>query len=119
MPGRVAAVAAVSIAVVVVAVIVLCGGSGYQVAAIFPDASQIVNGDQVEVAGNSVGSISNIALTRSGQAQITFSVSNSNYTPLHQGTQATVRPRACPESPTATSTCGSDRPPRPRSRRAA
>jgi phospholipid/cholesterol/gamma-HCH transport system substrate-binding protein len=89
--GRVAAVAAIAIAVVVVAVIVLSGSSGYQVKAIFPDASQLVTGDQVEVAGNAVGSIENIALTRNGQAQITFSVSNSSYTPLHQGTQATVR----------------------------
>ena len=89
--GRVAALGAVAIAVVVVAVILLSGGSSYQVSAIFPDASQLVTGDQVEVAGNSVGSISSISLTRSGQAQITFSINNSSYTPLHQGTEATVR----------------------------
>jgi phospholipid/cholesterol/gamma-HCH transport system substrate-binding protein len=89
--GRVAAVAAIGIAVVVVAVILLSGGSNYQVKAIFSDASQLVTGDQVEVAGNSVGSISNISLTPNGQAQITFSIDNSAYTPLHQGTEATVR----------------------------
>jgi len=84
-------VAAIGIAVVVVAVILLGGGSSYQVKAIFSNASQLVTGDQVEVAGNSVGSISNIALTPNGQAQITFSIDNSAYTPLHQGTEATVR----------------------------
>ena len=89
--GRVAALAAIGIAVVVVVVILLSGGSSYQVSAIFPDASQLVNGDQVEVAGNNVGSISNISLTHSGQAQVTFSIDNSSYTPLHQGTEATVR----------------------------
>ena len=83
--------AAIGIAVVVVAVILLGGGSSYQVKAIFSNASQLVTGDQVEVAGNSVGSISNIALTPNGQAQITFSIDNSAYTPLHQGTEATVR----------------------------
>ena len=83
--------AAIGIAVVVVAVILLGGGSSYQVKAIFSNASQLVTGDQVEVAGNSVGSISNIALTPNGQARITFSIDNSAYTPLHQGTEATVR----------------------------
>jgi phospholipid/cholesterol/gamma-HCH transport system substrate-binding protein len=89
--GRVAAVAAVAIAVVVVAVIVLGGGSSYSVRAVFQDASQIVKGDQVEVAGNSVGTVSNIALTRGGEAQLTLNIGDPNYTPLHQGTEATVR----------------------------
>ena len=91
MVGRMAAVAAVALAIVVVAVIVLGGGSSYQVRAVFQDASQIVKGDQVEVAGNTVGTVSNIALTRSGQAQLTLNIGDSAYTPLHQGTEATVR----------------------------
>ena len=91
MIGRVAAVAAVVLAVVVVAVILLSGGSSYQVNAVFQDASQIVSGDQVEVAGNTVGTVSKIALTPNGQAQLTLSINNSSYTPLHQGTEATVR----------------------------
>jgi phospholipid/cholesterol/gamma-HCH transport system substrate-binding protein len=89
--GRVAAVAAVAIAVVVVAVILLSGGTSYQVRLVFGNASQIVNGDQVQVAGNSVGSVSNITLTPNGQAQLTINISNPDYVPLHQGTEATVR----------------------------
>jgi phospholipid/cholesterol/gamma-HCH transport system substrate-binding protein len=89
--GRAAAVAAVVIAVVVVGVILLSGGTNYQVKLVFQDASQIVSGDQVEVAGMSVGSVSNIALTRGGQAQLTINISNPSYEPLHQGTEATVR----------------------------
>lgn len=89
--GRIAAVGAVAIAVVVVAFILLSGGPGYQVKAIFSDASQLVTGDQVEVAGNTVGSVSNITLTPNGEAQLTLSINNSSYTPLHQGTEATVR----------------------------
>ena len=42
----------------------------------FQDASQIVNGDQVQVAGNSVGSVSSITLTPNGQAQLTINISN-------------------------------------------
>jgi phospholipid/cholesterol/gamma-HCH transport system substrate-binding protein len=89
--GRVAAVAAVAIAVLVVAVILLSGGTNYQVKLVFGDASQIVKGDQVDVAGNAVGTVSSIALAPNGQAQMTISISDSSYVPLHQGTEATVR----------------------------
>jgi phospholipid/cholesterol/gamma-HCH transport system substrate-binding protein len=89
--GRVAAVAAVVIALIAVAVIVLGGGSTYQVKAVFANASQIVSGDLVEVAGNQVGTISNIAVTPEGQAELTLNIDNSAYSPLHQGTQATIR----------------------------
>jgi phospholipid/cholesterol/gamma-HCH transport system substrate-binding protein len=89
--GRVAAFAAVGIAIAAVAVILLSGGSSYQVKAIFTNASQLVNGDQVQVAGNSVGSISKITLTPGGQAELTLDINSSTYQPLHQGTLATVR----------------------------
>jgi phospholipid/cholesterol/gamma-HCH transport system substrate-binding protein len=89
--GRVAALAAVTVAVVAVAVILLSGGSTYQVRAVFQNASQIVSGDLVEVAGNSIGTVSNLALTPDGDAQLTLSISNKAYTPLRQGTQAIVR----------------------------
>ena len=89
--GRVAALAAVAIAIVAVVVILLSGGSSYQVKAIFTNASQLVPGDQVQVAGNPVGSVSKITLTPSGQAELTLTINNSTYEPLHQGTDATVR----------------------------
>jgi phospholipid/cholesterol/gamma-HCH transport system substrate-binding protein len=82
---------AVAIAVVVVAVILLSSGSSYEVKAVFQDASQIVSGDQVQVAGNTVGTVSSIVLTPSGQAQLTLDISDPSFTPLHQGTDATVR----------------------------
>jgi phospholipid/cholesterol/gamma-HCH transport system substrate-binding protein len=89
--GRVAALAAVGIAIAAVAIILLSGGSSYQVKAIFTNASQLVAGDQVQVAGNPVGSVSKITLTPSGQAELTLTINNSTFQPLHQGTQATVR----------------------------
>jgi len=89
--GRVAAFAAVGIAIAAVAIILLSGGSSYQVKAIFTNASQLVTGDQVQVAGNSVGSISKITLTPGGQAELTLDINSSTYQPLHQGTLATVR----------------------------
>jgi phospholipid/cholesterol/gamma-HCH transport system substrate-binding protein len=74
-----------------VAVIVLSSGSTYQVKAVFANASQIVSGDLVEVAGNSIGTVSGIALTPNGDAELTMSISDKAYSPLHQGTQAMVR----------------------------
>jgi phospholipid/cholesterol/gamma-HCH transport system substrate-binding protein len=89
--GRVAAVAAVVVAVIAVAVILLSSGSSYQVRAVFANASQIVTGDQVEVAGSPIGTVSKISLTPQGEAQLTLNISAHSYDPLRQGTQATVR----------------------------
>jgi phospholipid/cholesterol/gamma-HCH transport system substrate-binding protein len=89
--GRVAAIAAIAVALVAVVVILLSSGSTYQVRATFQNASQIVSGDLVEVAGNQVGTVSEIALTPDGQAQLTLSINNTAYNPLRQGTLATVR----------------------------
>lgn len=89
--GRVAATAAVAVALVGVVVILLSGGPTYQVKAVFANASQIVSGDLVEVAGNQIGTVSNIALTPDGNAQLTLNITNPAYSPLRQGTQATVR----------------------------
>lgn len=91
MIGRVAAVAAVVVALVAVAVIVLSNGTTYQVRAVFQNASQIVSGDQVDVAGTPIGTVSNLALTRQGEAELTLKINNPSYRPLRQGTTATVR----------------------------
>jgi phospholipid/cholesterol/gamma-HCH transport system substrate-binding protein len=74
-----------------VVLIVASSGEGYQVKALFQNASQIVTGDQVEVAGNSVGTVSNIAITPGGLAQLTLDITDPNYSPLRTGTDATVR----------------------------
>ena len=89
--GRVAAVAAVTVALVAVGIIVLSSGNSYRVRAVFANASQIVSGDLVEVAGSSIGTVSNIALTPNGQAELTLNITNHSYDPLRQGTQATIR----------------------------
>jgi len=89
--GRIAAVGAVLVAIVAVAVILLSSGSSYQVRAVFSNASQIVSGDQVEVAGTPIGTVSKLALTRQGEAQLTLNITNKSFQPLRQGTTATVR----------------------------
>ena len=89
--GRIAAAAAVVIAVAAVALILLSSGSSYKVRVVFQNASQIVPGDLVEVSGNSIGTVSDISLTPDGQAQLTLNIKSSQYEPLRDGTQATVR----------------------------
>jgi phospholipid/cholesterol/gamma-HCH transport system substrate-binding protein len=89
--GRIAAVAALVIAVLVVLVLVLSGGSSYTVTAEFSNASQLVTGNNVNVAGAPVGSVKSISLSNDGQALVKMEISDSAYTPLPDGTHATIR----------------------------
>jgi phospholipid/cholesterol/gamma-HCH transport system substrate-binding protein len=89
--GRGAAVAALVIAAVAIAVILLSSGSPYHVNAIFQNASQIVTGDQVDVAGTPVGTVTGISLTPNGSARLSLNINDSQFTPLRQGTTAIIR----------------------------
>jgi phospholipid/cholesterol/gamma-HCH transport system substrate-binding protein len=89
--GRIAAIAALIGAVVVVLLLVLGGGSSYTVTAEFVNASQLVTGNNVNVAGVPVGSVKQISLSDDGQALVEMEISDSAYTPLPQGTHASIR----------------------------
>jgi phospholipid/cholesterol/gamma-HCH transport system substrate-binding protein len=89
--GRVAAVLALLGAIVVVLVLVLGGGSSYTVTAEFTNASQLVTGNNVNVAGAPVGSVKEISLSDNGQALVKMEISDSDYAPLPDGTHATIR----------------------------
>jgi phospholipid/cholesterol/gamma-HCH transport system substrate-binding protein len=89
--GRVAALAAVIAAVVIVGVILFGGASsGYSVSAVFQNGGQIVKGNLVEVAGVKAGTVKGISLTPEGQAKIKMSVDGS-YSPLPRDTHAVIR----------------------------
>ncbi|MGH2980555.1 MAG: MlaD family protein [Solirubrobacterales bacterium] len=88
--GRIAAVAALGAGVLVIALILLGGGDSYKVTAQFQNASQLVNGNQVKVAGVPAGTIRNISLGDNGTALVEMEI-NSEYAPLHEGTVATIR----------------------------
>lgn len=90
---RVAALAALVVAGVVVAVVLLTSGSAYEVHARFSNAGQIVKGDQVQIAGLPVGSVSRIRLAGDGTADLLLTI-DSAYAPLHAGTRATVRQKS-------------------------
>jgi phospholipid/cholesterol/gamma-HCH transport system substrate-binding protein len=88
--GRIAAVVALGAGVLLIALLLLGGGSSYTVTAQFQNASQLVNGNQVEVAGVPAGSIDGISLGPNGTAMVKMSI-NSDYAPLHKGTTAVIR----------------------------
>ena len=75
---------------VVVLLIVAGGGGGYSVTAKFENASQLVTGNNVKVAGVAAGTVKEISLADDGQALVELEVSDQ-YAPLPQGTHATIR----------------------------
>jgi phospholipid/cholesterol/gamma-HCH transport system substrate-binding protein len=78
------------VVVVVILLLVVGGNGGASYHLIFGEAGQLVRGDQVQVGGVPVGSVTNIELTKSYQARVTINVEGS-LAPLHEGTTAVVR----------------------------
>ena len=89
--GRVAAVVALLAAAALVVYLVLFAGEEYTVTANFENASQLVEGAEVVVAGTQVGSVKTVELAPDNTALVTFSVAE-DWAPLPQGTQARVNP---------------------------
>jgi phospholipid/cholesterol/gamma-HCH transport system substrate-binding protein len=88
--GRVAAIAAVVAATVLVGFIIFGGGGGYTVKAYFQNGNQLVKGNQVELDGTPIGSVKGLDITPNGQAVVTLGV-DSKYAPLPAGVHATIR----------------------------
>ena len=76
--------------VLLVALIVFSGGGGSTYKLEFKEGDQLVRGDQVQVGGVPVGSVTNIELTNDFKALVTIHV-DSSLAPLHAGTTAQVR----------------------------
>jgi phospholipid/cholesterol/gamma-HCH transport system substrate-binding protein len=87
---RIATVGALVVVVVVLLVLVFGGGGSTTYQLIFPEAGQLVRGDQVQVGGVPVGSIKNITLLSNYNVRITINV-ESSLAPLHRGTTAEIR----------------------------
>src|SRR5919202_1963990 len=82
---------ALLVAAVFLVAFVLFGGGTYHVTATFENAGQLVKGNQVRVAGHTVGSVEGIDVSQDGMAEVKFSVGD-DYAPLRQGTTATIKP---------------------------
>jgi phospholipid/cholesterol/gamma-HCH transport system substrate-binding protein len=86
------AIAALVAAVAVVAAVLLRGsGDDYVVYVEFENASQLVRGNEVRIAGSQVGSVDDIQLTNHGGARVKVKITEKNYTPLRRGTRAVIR----------------------------
>jgi phospholipid/cholesterol/gamma-HCH transport system substrate-binding protein len=89
---RYAALGTLVLAALIVIYLLLFGaGSNYTVTAQFENASQLVSGNRVDIAGVPVGSVQQISLADDGQALVKMEISDSAYTPLPSGTHATIR----------------------------
>ncbi len=88
--GRPLAIGALALVVLLVAYIVFAGGGGATYKLEFAEADQLVRGNQVQVGGVPVGSVTNLELTHDFKAIVTIHV-DSSLTPLHAGTTAQVR----------------------------
>src|SRR3954453_837171 len=89
---RFAAMASLGLAALIVIYLLLFGGGAtYTVTAEFESASQLVTGNNVDIAGVPVGQVKGISLSDDGQALAKMEISDSAYTPLPEGTHATVR----------------------------
>jgi phospholipid/cholesterol/gamma-HCH transport system substrate-binding protein len=88
--GRWIAAGALTLVVAIVTYLVFAGGGGAEYHLILDNASQLVRGDQVQVGGVPVGTVSNIELTPDYKARVTIHV-NSPLAPLHEGTTAQIR----------------------------
>jgi phospholipid/cholesterol/gamma-HCH transport system substrate-binding protein len=87
---RAVSVGAVVLAIVVAAVILFVGDSGYRVTAEFINAGQLVNGNEVRVAGNTVGTVDEVDVSSDGRAEVSFTV-EGDYAPLRRGTKAIIK----------------------------
>jgi phospholipid/cholesterol/gamma-HCH transport system substrate-binding protein len=76
--------------VVIILLLLFTSGGGASYHLMFTEAGQLVKGDQVQVGGVPVGSVTDIQLTKDFKARVTIHI-DSSLVPLHQGTTAQVR----------------------------
>jgi phospholipid/cholesterol/gamma-HCH transport system substrate-binding protein len=87
--ARLAAGAALILALVVAGLIVLEGGSSYTLHADFQNASGLVTGDLVLIGPAKAGTVTSIGLSPKGEAVVQLSL-DGDVAPLHQGTVARI-----------------------------
>ncbi|HEY1834814.1 MAG TPA: MlaD family protein [Solirubrobacteraceae bacterium] len=88
--ARVVVIGALALVVLLIAYLAFGKGGGATYHLTLAEGDQLVRGNQVQVGGVPVGSVTNITLTKNYQADVTIHV-DSSLTPLHEGTTAQVR----------------------------
>lgn len=77
------------VAVIAALVLVLTSSHTQKLSAQFVDASQLVKGSPVQIAGQKVGTVEHIGLSPNGQARVDMKVQDD--LDLHRGTRAEIR----------------------------
>src|SRR3954471_22802521 len=69
-------------------------GSGYEVRAIFDNAAYAVKGEEVRIAGVSVGKIDKLDVAQERKAAVTFTIEKAGFSPFHKDAHCTIRPQS-------------------------
>ena len=86
--SRAIALGAFALAVVAVALLVVGGGGeGVRYKLLFETGGQLVDGNEVLIGGQPVGSVGSVELTEDGRAEVEIDVDRT----LHEGTSAVIR----------------------------
>jgi len=88
--ARTAVLVAVALVVALAVYLLLLRGGGHEYTLVFENAGQLVKGDNVQIGGRAVGTVTKIELTANNQAAIGVRVEEP-YAPLREGTQAIIR----------------------------
>ena len=70
------------------------GGDGYRVRAIFDDVAAAVPGEDVRVAGATVGAIESMDVTEDNKAAMVLEITDPSFTPFRSDAKCTVRPQS-------------------------
>ena len=88
--GRGVALATLALVITIVSYLAFTTTDARTYQLLFTDAGQLVKGDEVEVGGVPVGTVTDISLTSNNLADVTVRV-NPPIAPLHEGTTAQIR----------------------------
>jgi phospholipid/cholesterol/gamma-HCH transport system substrate-binding protein len=86
-PARIAVIAALAVAVIVLAFVYFSGNGGHKYTLVFQNAGQLVPDNQVLIGGSPAGSVESIELSDDNLAEVHVEVEQE----LHEGTTAVIR----------------------------
>jgi phospholipid/cholesterol/gamma-HCH transport system substrate-binding protein len=69
-------------------------GGNYQVRAIFDNASFVVNGEDVKIAGVKVGTIDSLDVTKDKKAAVVLNITDPGFAPFRKDASCTIRPQS-------------------------
>lgn len=85
--GRIAVIAALAVAVIVLAFVLFSGNGGHKYTLVFQNAGQLVPDNQVLIGGSPAGTVESLGLTEDNLAEVNVEVEQQ----LHEGTTAVIR----------------------------